>query len=298
MVRVLERIVAAWLEPEVVDGCPRSPRVVGDVDHEVLAPVSVDLGGRHPLPVHEARGCIGFSAKNRDEMTTASLRFGDQPSAVRYSGRAYSCPRGTRASHILVAECGSLPEPPRGSCSARTCCRTDTSRRCRWRPRSRRSASRWGPGRRHPAPCASASTGRTPPGRPGSDANRAHRGIGSTGSFTISTQYTQSWPIPISPPIGQYHFVRTLPVPSPTSNGSGLFGVPRCSSVKQLPVCISAALCTKRAGRGRHGPRVVEERVLEQPEVAIVTHRIDVLVVPTQHRAEPRREELVAAPAP
>ena len=48
VVGVLERIVAAWLEPEVVDGCPWSPRVVGDVDHEVLAPVPVDLGGRQP----------------------------------------------------------------------------------------------------------------------------------------------------------------------------------------------------------------------------------------------------------
>ena len=58
------------------------------------------------------RGCIGFSAKKRDEIDTASLRFGDQPSAVRYSGRAYSCPRGTRASHILVAECGPFQNPP------------------------------------------------------------------------------------------------------------------------------------------------------------------------------------------
>ena len=50
-----ERVVATRLEPEVVDRRPRSPRVTGDVDHQIFAPVPVDLGRRHPLPVDVAR---------------------------------------------------------------------------------------------------------------------------------------------------------------------------------------------------------------------------------------------------
>ena len=98
-------------EPGVVDGCPRSPRIVGDVDHEVLAPVPVDLGRRHPLAVDMKRGCIGFSAKKRDEIGTASMRFGDQPSAVRYSGRRRTAVQRHACQEHLGGRVRSVPEP-------------------------------------------------------------------------------------------------------------------------------------------------------------------------------------------
>src|SRR5215212_4660249 len=84
--------------------------------------------------------------------------------------------------------------------------------------------------------------------------------------------------MPISPPIGQNHFLPTLPVPSPISNGSGLAGVPRCNSVKQLPVWSIAALCTKRA-LPRFDTTPLWSSSPDGATIAITSHDFEVIVL-------------------
>ena len=54
MVRVHLRIEVPRRERSSLDRRPRPPRVACDVDLELVAPVAVDGGGRHPLPADEA----------------------------------------------------------------------------------------------------------------------------------------------------------------------------------------------------------------------------------------------------
>ena len=55
MVGVHQWIACARRDAIGLHGRPRSPRIIGDVDRERLAPVSIDLRGRDPLPVQVAR---------------------------------------------------------------------------------------------------------------------------------------------------------------------------------------------------------------------------------------------------
>ena len=55
MVRVHPGVATARCQAAILGGGPRTPRVVGDIDGQLLAPVAVDLRCRYPLPVDVAR---------------------------------------------------------------------------------------------------------------------------------------------------------------------------------------------------------------------------------------------------
>ena len=55
VVRVHQRVAAAWRQAPPRDRRPRPRRVGGDVDHQLVAPVPVDLRRRHP-PAAEVAG--------------------------------------------------------------------------------------------------------------------------------------------------------------------------------------------------------------------------------------------------
>ena len=80
---------------------------------------------------------------------------------------------------------------------------------------------------------------------------------------------------------------------------SGLECIRRVGSalMEQLEAAALLHECSivDESGRAQRvdGSGVIDERVLEQPQVPVATERIDVLVVPPEHGAEPRGEEPV-----
>ena len=107
VVGVHQRVAATRRQATSRHGRPRPPRLLGDIDSELLGPVPVDLGDGDPLPTEVARlhRVLGVVA---GEERHGGVRLGGHPVAVRYSGAASKRPLGTRASDIAVAEHGQL----------------------------------------------------------------------------------------------------------------------------------------------------------------------------------------------
>ncbi len=271
-------------------GRPRAPRRRGDVDRQLLAPVAVDLGDRHPAPVEEAglhrvlgvvavddrHGGRRVGSTSRPPCGTRARRRARprHPGQVHAGGRARAGVVAALAGEVLIERVAEQV----------ACARRRSPRR------SRRSA-----GRRTPAPA----------GTPGGPAWRRHRWPTTSGPapsrgrraacgsavLAISAQNTCRRPPTSSPPSGQNQRLR-IRSPVPGSNDVGAVAVPRWSSVKQAPCCTIAVLWANEVWSRRGGPAgVVDEGVLEQPQVAVAAERVDVLVVVADDRADALAEE-------
>ena len=292
VVRVHQRVAAAGRDPAPGDGRPRAPRVVGDVDRQVVAPVAVDLGDRDPAAVDEPRlhrvlGPVAVDDRHRRR------RVGRPP-----VGRAVR--RSPRRAHRAAPGPGTSASPstgrrgshPGGRGSGRTSCRTGTCGRRRWPRRSRRSG-----GRPTPAPAGTTSgpacPRRTSPATSAPAPSRARRAASGSAVLAISAQKTRRLPPLSSPPSGQNQRLRICS-PVPGSND--------CRRRRRAPVEQREAATVlhhrrvvgeRRLVEPRGVAGVVDERVLEQPQRPAAAQRVDVLVVEADDRADAVAEERV-----
>ena len=196
-----------------VDRGPRPPRLLGDVDRQVVAPVPVDLRDRDPAPVEEPRlhrvlGVVPVDDRHR------GTRVGDPPVRRAELGRrAERATRHPRQVHAPWPSTGRRGSRPGGRGSGRTSCRTGTCARRRSPRRTRRSGA---------TPAAGAGRNDMRASVAGSYvASHVRTGTqpspsGGRGSavLAISAQKTASRPSATSPPSGQNQRLRICsPVP-------------------------------------------------------------------------------------
>ena len=246
VVRVHQRVGATRHDRPAFDRRPRPPRLGGDIDRELLAPVPVDLGDGGPLAADEPRlhrvlrpeplhdrgrsGRVGAPAvggavlrrvpelacRARGPGTSPSPSAGRSRSRPRAPGSARTCSRTGRCAHPVWRWRTRTRGPRRRRALERTTTAAGSVRRTR-RSTSARGASR----DRRPGPACTrraASPPRT--GRPGR--RRARRPSARTRS-------------------------RGSARPCRARTSSGRRSVPRWCSVKHAPSWTSATLWTNDA---------------------------------------------------
>ena len=289
VVGVHQRIAAARRQRTTGRGGPRAPRRRGDVDRQLLAPVAVDLGDRHPAPVEEAglhrvlgvvavhdrhgRSRVGRPAVRGAELGLRVERTPRHPRQVHAGGRARAGVEAALAGQVLIErvaeQVGVLGVARHGEAVDRV----DAGHRRRLERHARQRGGVIGrqPGaHRHPA---------EPVG---------WRRVGGLGH--LGPEHLQAT-------VHELAAEGPEPAAQDPLAGAGLERR-RCRRRPAMEQREAPALLHHRRVVGerglveRGGPaRVVDERVLEQPQVAVAAERVDVLVVEAEDGADALPEE-------
>ena len=291
MVGVHQRVAAAWRQAPARRRRPRPRRFGGDVDHQLVAPVPVDLRRRHPSSAQVARlhrvlgveaiddrhGAPGVAAPPRRRVVlgrgveATSGHAGD----VHLRRRARARPVPTLALEVLVErvaeEVGVLVVARHGEAVHRL--DPGVRRRTERQPGQRRCVVRRQPRlRRHPP---------EPVGR------------------AWVRRLDHLHPHHVQATVDRLAAERPEPAAEQRLTGAGL---ERQRRGRRAPVeqreaapllehrrVVGEACLVEPGGVAR----VVDERVLEQPQVAVAAERVHVLVVVPDDRADAGAEELV-----
>ena len=274
-------------------GCrPRTPRDVGDIEFERISPVAVHSSRRNPLPVHVARlhrelgpiplqERVRIAAVRRPPLLRPVLGCVEKLTP-RHASEEHLRPAvrtvepSTFAGEVLLKgvaeEVGvrlvtrdRVPVYRRGTAARRTSEvesseRVDVVGRNVRRDRMPTESVRW-------------------------------RGVRFVFSHLspkhvkpVAVHFATHWPEP-----GTEHGRAGTELEGHRSQGGTAMKQPEAASFLHKRRVVGKRCVAER----RRSVRVVDERVLKQPQIPIATERVNVLIVPADHRSDPLRKELV-----
>ena len=293
MIGVPGGVTMSRLQPETFGGDPRTPRVQGGVDHHVVAPVPVDL--RHGDPASADEPWLGGVF---DREPTLDRYGGSRVGRPPVGGAVLGCHPHLASWHAGQPGTGGRVRSVRVSALAHQVLFEGVAEQVavgvvarHGKAVQRYSSAVRGRAERHarqggPVVRREVGAHRMPP-----------EAVGWGGVVAVLLHLRPEHPQAIA-----VQFAAQRPVPG------GAFGAGPVADLERHRHLWATAVLEAETGAGLHhrgvvhergpaqaggGARPVEEGVLEQPEVPVATEWVDVLVVPTEHRADPVGQEPV-----
>ena len=293
MVGVHQGVATAGEERPETDRVPRAPWAIGNVDRQLIAPVAVDSRRTHPLageiarlhrvldeiPIDDRHGVSGGA---RPPVGGAILGRRGQPSArhprqPHRRGRMWAIPEATLADHVLLE--GVAEQVGVGVIAARRVAvdRRHTTVGCqleRLAHQRRRVVAR------------QVRPDRMPP--------ETERWVGVV---RVLDHLDPEHPQPV---VGA--FATHRPPPRRSGRRATVSDLERSRRVGGAPMeqretrlVLDERRVVHEIGRRQRGrgARVVDEGILEQPEIPATAERVDVLVIPAEHGSDTIGQEAV-----